>query len=513
MLPEPNGLPHAPKYEPRRGETTGQTGGDSPLASFEHGLRDTIGSRRYQSWFAGKARFALVGDELTVYAASPYLASWLQRQYQPQIREAAQRTFGAGIRVQWGVDASLSAPGVVAGPDAVPAPAPRTSAQAAGEPAAVTPIRAELGRPEGIRPGGTAAARPSAGPATPPRRVYDLGAFVVGPCNEMAMLAARQVAEAPGQRLNPLYFYGGVGLGKTHLLEAVGHEIRRRWPGLRVVSMTAESFVNCYTQAIETRTLASFRQKFRSMDVLLIDDIDFLDGRGGLQDEFLHTLKKLEEFGKQLIVTGDRHPRLLTKTSEELVTRFQAGLVTRLEAPDLETRRTIVRRLAESLEFPVADEALEFVAARFRGNVRELEGAMNCLHTWHLMTGRRVLQSTAKEVLARLERDCLKVVRMADVESAICEFFGVAADDLRSDNRARTLVQPRMLAMYLSRRLTRSAYSEIGSYFGGRKHTTAIAAEKKIDEQVRSSESIRIGHETWKLGDLVETLSRQIQSA
>ena len=508
MPPEPNGLPHAPNQEPRRGETTRQTGGESSLAPFEQSLRDTLGSRRYQSWFAGKARFALAGDELTVYAASPYLASWLQRQYQPQIREAAQRTFGAGIRVQWGVDATLSAPGVVAGPDAAPA-----QPQVAAGLSTSNPNDAELGRSERTRPGGTAAARPSSAPSTPPRRVYDLDAFVVGPCNEMAMLAARQVAEAPGQRLNPLYFYGGVGLGKTHLLEAVGHEIRRRWPGLRVVSMTAESFVNCYTQAIETRTLASFRQKFRSMDVLLIDDIDFLDGRGGLQDEFLHTLKKLEEFGKQLVVTGDRHPRLLTKTSEELVTRFQAGLVTRLEAPDLETRRTIVRRLAGSLEFPIADEALEYVAARFRGNVRELEGAMNCLHTWHLMTGRRVLQSTAKEVLARLERDCLKVVRMADVESAICEFFGVAADDLRSDNRARTLVQPRMLAMYLSRRLTRSAYSEIGSYFGGRKHTTAIAAEKKIDEQVRGSESIRIGHETWKLGDLVETLSRQIQSA
>jgi len=511
MLPEPNGLPHAPHNEPRRVETARETEAAS-LAQFELRLRDAIGPRRHQSWFVGKARFALSGDELTVYAASPYLASWLQRQFQPQVREAAERALGAGIRVQWAVDAALSAPGVVAGPES---PTAHASPVDAAESSA---HRATPGRSEGIHLRGTAAARPSGAagggaPASPPRRVYDLDAFVVGPCNEMATLAARQVAEAPGQRLNPLYLYGGVGLGKTHLLEAIGHEIRRHAPALRVVSMTAESFVNCYTQAIETRTLASFRQKFRSMDVLLLDDIDFFDGRGGLQDEFLHTLKKLEEFGKQLVVTGDRHPRLLTKTSEELVTRFQAGLVARLEAPDLETRRTIVRRLAESLEFPVADEALEFVAARFRGNVRELEGAMNCLHTWHLMTGRRVLQSTAREVLARLERDCLKVVRMADVESAVCEFFGVAADDLRSDNRARTLVQPRMLAMYLSRRLTRSAYSEIGSYFGGRKHTTAIAAEKKIGEQVLASESIRIGHETWKLGDLVETLSRQIQSA
>ncbi len=499
MLPEPNGSDNA-----------------LSLQRFEKTLQESVGTRRYQSWFSSKTRFTLTGDDLTVLAASPYLVNWLQRRFQTQIREVAQRAIGAGVRLQWEVDATLAPPDSLTGlvSDAGSDSAANGSAPPAGVPASAQPsVRASLPGVPSLN--GQAKGNGGAAPRDNVllRRIYDLDAFVAGAGNAMALMASRQVVEAPGMRFSPLYLYGGVGTGKTHLLEGIGRELRRRVPSLRVISMTAESFVNCYTQAIETRTLASFRQKFRSVDALLIDDVDFLDGRGGLQDEFLHTLKKLEEGGKQVVLTGDRHPQLLTKTTDELVTRFQAGMVSRLEAPDLETRRDITRRLAVSLGFPVADEAIEFVAEKFRGNVRELEGAMNCLHTWHLVTRRRVLATNAREVLARLERDCTRFVRIADVEQAVCSFFGVGVDQLKSNSKSRSLVQPRMLAMYLSRRLTSSAYSEIGSYFGGRKHTTAIAAEKKITEQVRGSETIRVGLSTWKLSELVETLSQQIRAS
>lgn len=481
MQPELNGSLHA------------------PIPLFEKRLQETVGERRYQHWFRGKTRLTLVGDDLTIYAASPYLATWLQTHFRSAVRSAAEQAIGTGVRVEWGVDASLATRAVVTGKTAAPetvAMSPASSIASAPAPASVPASPAE-GRPAG---------------AGPMRRVYDLESFVVGAGNAMAVTAARQVIEAAGPRNHSLYLYGNVGTGKTHLLEAIGHALRQQSPHLRIVSLTAEAFVNHYTQAIETRSLPSFRSKFRSVDVLLIDDVDFLDGRSGLQEEFLHTVKKLEEQGKLLILTGDRHPRLLTKTSDELVTRFQAGNVARLEAPDLETRRLIARRHAATMGYPVADEAIEYVAARFLRNIREVEGAMNCLQTWHRMTQRRVTQTAAREVLARLERDCLRVVRLADVEQAVCELFRIAADDLRSDNKARSLVQPRMLAMYLGRRLTGSAYSAIGSYFGGRRHTTAIAAEKKVDTQIAGSESIRIGHELWSMQDLVENLTRRIQA-
>jgi chromosomal replication initiator protein len=470
MLPEANGSRYASSL------------------SFENRLIETLGARRYQNWFAGKTRFDLSDDQLTIFASSPYLASWLQRQFAATVQELVSTTIGGDIRVEWSIDATLSAATLVA--------ASKAGEAAASVMRAVQPTRHTK----------------DAAPAGPARRVYELDAFVQGACNEMAVLAARQVIENPGLRLNPLYLFGPVGTGKTHLLEAIGAELRRNGTSRRVLSMTAEAFANAYTQAIETRTLVSFRQKLRAVDVLLIDDVDFLDGRNGLQDEFLHTVQKLEEGGKQLILTADRHPRLLTKTSEELVTRFQAGLATRLEAPDQETRLTIARRLATTMNIPIADDAVELVANRFRNNVRELEGAFNCLRTWHAMTQRRITQNCAREVLSRLERDCRRIVRMADVETVVCEFFGVAPDELRSDNKSRSLVQPRMLAMYLSRRLTRRAYSEIGGYFGGRKHTTAIAAEKRIDEQVEGRETVRIGAETWTMHDLVENLTRQIQA-
>lgn len=477
MQPELNGSLHA------------------PIPLFEKRLQETVGERRYQHWFRGKTRLTLVGDDLTIYAASPYLATWLQTHFRSAVRSAAEQSIGTGVRVEWAVDASLATRAVVTGKTA----SPETVAMSAVPPTASASAPAS---PPEVRPAGGA----------PNRRVYDLESFVVGAGNAMAMTAARQVIESAGPRNHSLYLYGNVGTGKTHLLEAIGHALRQQAPHLRIVSLTAEAFVNHYTQAIETRSLPSFRSKFRSVDVLLIDDVDFLDGRSGLQEEFLHTVKKLEEQGKLLILTGDRHPRLLTKTSDELVTRFQAGNVARLEAPDLETRRLIARRHAATMGYPVADEAIEYVAARFLRNIREVEGAMNCLQTWHRMTQRRVTQTAAREVLARLERDCLRVVRLADVEQAVCELFRIAADDLRSDNKARSLVQPRMLAMYLGRHLTRSAYSEIGSYFGGRRHTTAIAAEKKVGTQIAGSESIRIGHELWSMQDLVENLTRRIQA-
>jgi chromosomal replication initiator protein len=346
-------------------------------------------------------------------------------------------------------------------------------------------------------------------PPSSKRRFADLTDFVTGPGNQLAFTAALQICEQPGG-YNPLVLHGGVGIGKTHLLEGVYRRMRIRYPSFRVMFLSAESFANYFTQALRDRTLASFRQRFRGVDVLMIDDVDFLDGKRVIQEEFLHTIKQLESHGRQVALTADRHPRLLTRLSEELVTRFMSGIVCRIESPDVDTRRAIVARKAARLTARVTDEAIEFVVQRFPQSVRELEGALNFLETYGLMTGKTITHSIARNVLADLERDCVRIVRVAEVEQAVCRLFSIGPNDLRSPRRTRTVSQPRMLAMYLARKMTQAAYTEIGEHFGGRNHSTVMSAEKRVRSLLEANATVKAGNQDWKLGDLLASLEQQL---
>jgi chromosomal replication initiator protein len=341
------------------------------------------------------------------------------------------------------------------------------------------------------------------------RRFADLNDFVTGPGNHLAFSAALQICEQPGS-YNPLVLHGGVGIGKTHLLEGVYRRMRALRPSARVLFLSAESFANYFTQALRDRTLASFRQRFRGVDVLMIDDVDFLDGKRVIQEEFLHTVKQLESHGRQVALTADRHPRLLTRLSEELVTRFMSGIVCRLESPDLNTRRTIVARKAARMTALITDEAIEFVVQRFALSVRELEGALNFLENYGQTTGKTINLTVARNVLADIDRDCVRIVRVAEVEQAVCRLFSVGVDDLRSARRTRTVSQPRMLAMYLARKMTQAAYTEIGEHFGGRNHSTVMSAEKRVRELLEADATVRAGTQEWKLGDLLASLEQQL---
>jgi len=346
-------------------------------------------------------------------------------------------------------------------------------------------------------------------PPSSKRRFADLTDFVTGPGNQLAFTAALQICEQPGG-YNPLVLHGSVGIGKTHLLEGVYRRMRIRYPSFRVMFLSAESFANYFTQALRDRTLASFRQRFRGVDVLMIDDVDFLDGKRVIQEEFLHTIKQLESHGRQVALTADRHPRLLTRLSEELVTRFMSGIVCRIESPDVDTRRAIVARKAARLTARVTDEAIEFVVQRFPQSVRELEGALNFLETYGLMTGKTITHSIARNVLADLERDCVRIVRVAEVEQAVCRLFSIGPNDLRSPRRTRTVSQPRMLAMYLARKMTQAAYTEIGEHFGGRNHSTVMSAEKRVRSLLEANATVKAGTQEWKLGDLLASLEQQL---
>lgn len=456
------------------------------VESIQQLLQESLGPRRYQSCFGASTRLEVDCQGLVVYVAVPYLAKWIQQKFGVQLNEAVVSVLGpaATIRFEIGHEIQLTPAmptGVVSASDHVAkSGVSRTTAQAAVSP------RRKFGR-----------------------RGKSLSEFVVGESNELAMTAVERVVSEPGE-VTPLYLHAGVGNGKSHLLEAIRMRLRKDAPHLQVVMLTAEQFANYFTQALGGKSLPSFRQRFRSVDVLLVDDVDFFDGKKGIQEEFLHTVKQFEEPGRQLIVTANRHPRLLTKTTDELTSRFASGLVCRLDKPGLETRLEIVRRHARRQGCQLPPATVAFVAEKFTNNGRELEGAVNILATWSQMTKKVVTASSARKLLSQLERDCMRFVRMADIELAICGLFGIAEEELKSKTRKQSIAQPRMLAMYLSRKLTQTPYSEIGAYYGGRNHSTVMSAEKKIDEQLSQDGLFQIASETWELKDLIETLKDRI---
>jgi len=451
-------------------------------------LEIQVGTRNFEHWFRDKTTLTIVDDELVVGVGSPFLLSWMQKHFGKTIAAAAHKVLGPSARVKFQVDAQIL-----------------LKLENESHLASKTAEKPARQNPE---------SEPVLAPTTSrtSRRFADLADFVQGRCNELPLTAARQVCESPGARFNPLFLHGGVGMGKTHLIEGVYRRIRRQFPSLQVMVLTSEAFANYFTGALREHTLPSFRQRFRNVDVLLVDDIDFLESKRVIQEEFLHTFKQLESHGRQIVLTSDRHPRLLDKLSEELTTRFLSGLVCRIEAPDLETRERIVEHKAARMDAEFSAEALRFVAQRFKNNVRELEGALNCLETYYHLSHKRVSLSAARQVLADLERDCIRIVRMTDVEQTVCSFFGLESKDLKSPRRHRSISQPRMLAMFLIRRHTQAAYSEIGQFFGGRNHSTVMSADKKVKTWLKDRIPIKVASQTWPLDELLETLEQQLHA-
>jgi chromosomal replication initiator protein len=492
----------------------------SSNAELQHRLRAAIGDQSHQLWFRDRTTLTIRDNELVVQVGNPFLSTWLQRQFRESLGAVAASVLGPAARVRFEVAAKESESAASSKPSS-----DRASRSSAGDAtASAAVLRSDVGSANAVSsfscqplPGNQTNSTLSnqkpgivATTAARTRRFSQLADFIVGTCNQLAVTAARQVCETPGERLNPLYLFGGVGLGKTHLLEGVYCELRSRFPNWNILYLTSEQFANYFTQALRSHSLPAFRQRFRGVDVLLVDDVDFLDGKPGIQEEFLHTVKTLEGMGRQLIVAADRHPRLLTKTSDELSTRFVSGLTCRLEAPDLETRTRIVHHKLARHSLELTADAIALVAQWFRNNVRELEGALNCLEAHYLLKRQRLNAHQARQILADLQRDCVRVVRLADVERAVCDLFRLVPDELRSSSRARHVSQPRMLAMFLARKLTPAAYSEIGEFFGGRNHSTVISAERQVKQWLADGSQFTIASRQWSAGELLQTLEQQL---
>jgi chromosomal replication initiator protein len=323
-----------------------------------------------------------------------------------------------------------------------------------------------------------------------PRNTFDT--FVVGSNNQFAHAAALAVAQSPSKTYNPLFIYGGVGLGKTHLMQAIGQQVADRKKVFKVMYLSSERFTNEFIDAIQHNTLVKFRKRYRQADVLLIDDIHFLAGKERSQEEFFHTFNTLFDGRKQIVLSSDRPASEITNLEQRLVSRFEWGLTAELQPPDIETRMAILRKKAQSFQVQLAPDVLEFLAQRVRTNVRRLEGALMRVASFASLSGREV----TKEVVEHLLRDILqeeakKIITIDQIQRKVAEHFDVRLADMTSKRRPANIAFPRQVAMYLARRHTKSSLNEIGDAFGGRDHGTVLHACKTVQERMGREDQVR----------------------
>jgi chromosomal replication initiator protein len=323
-----------------------------------------------------------------------------------------------------------------------------------------------------------------------PRYTFDN--FVVGPSNRHAHAYSLAVAESPAKAYNPLFIYGGVGLGKTHLLQAVCHHAKNK-PGsnLKICYLTSERFTNELIDAIQHRLTPAFRQKYRNADILVIDDIHFIAGKESTQEEFFHTFNTLYDAHKQIIISSDRPPKEISNLQDRLVSRFGWGLTTDIQPPDLETRVAILKKKIEREPVSVPDEVIFFIAQLIKTNIRELEGALIRTIAYSLLEEKPITLELTKEVLKDLLREPQKLITVDFIQRCVAEEFGISLSELKTKRRNKNIVLPRQVAMYLSRELTELSLPEIGSFFGGKDHTTVLHSYNKIKKDLNTNKVLQ----------------------
>jgi len=421
-------------------------------------------------WFADVSPVSLDGGVLALHVPSDLVRERLQHSHLGLIHDAATDAVGTDVKIRLDVDEALrgSTGGVISIPDLNEAPVGAIGQQ---------PAEA------------TAAQRAAGAPGLPfPNYTFD--AFVPGPSNRFAHAAAMAVAEAPPSKAyNPLFIYGGVGLGKTHLLIAVGHHMYRLKPRLRVKYVTSEQFVTEFIKAVRERQGDGFRQKYREVDVLLVDDIQFLAKREETQTEFFHTFNHLHTAGRQIVIASDRPPHELSGMEERLTSRFRWGLCVDVQPPDLETRIAILQLKAERETIAVPSDVVEFVASKFDQSVRELEGALVRVVAWSELTAQAIDVTLAERALQDLIPQTEHDIPPPLILEETANYFTLSTDDLMSKSRSRPLTQARHIAMYLVRECTGLSLVKIGEIFGGRDHTTVLHGINKVEGEMRARDT------------------------
>jgi chromosomal replication initiator protein len=422
-------------------------------------LRRSLPRQQFDTWFRGMRVVSLSPDRAELSVPNNFLREWIQKKYRGVLR--------AALREVCGGDPALE---IRIGEDGDPAPS-------AAEPEAAV---AEATRTESYPP-----AHGESDIVLNPQ--YTFENFIPGPSNNFAHAAALAVAESPGKSYNPLFLHGSVGLGKTHLLQAICHRLMSRRPGMRILYLSCETFTNHFVAAVANGELDSFRYRYRHVDVLLIDDIHFLANRERTQEEFFHTFNTLYNANKQIILSSDSTPAEIPTLEERLVSRFKWGVVARIDPPVYETRLAILRRKVDAHGIPFPDEVLHFLAENVVSNIRELEGAVNKLAGLSRICHRAVEMEMARETVRDLVAPGATRVSIDGIIRTVAEHYGVRVSDLQSKRRTKSIAFPRQVCMFLARRLTSHSLEEIGGYFGGRDHTTVMYAFDKIRREVQSN--------------------------
>jgi len=463
---------------------------------LRHAVSQRVGDAKFGLWFGEGVGLDVRGDALEVSVPNGFFREWIRGHFSSSLIEAAESVVGRPLRLAFKVDAEPEpvAPLTIEAKPPIGRPKKGGRAEPAPTSAPTRPAPQERERPR-VNPGRAA------------RRLDD---FIAGPGSRLALAAAREMAHGMGSGFNPLVVHGGVGLGKTHMLEGIASAMKAANPGLRLVQVTAEVFTNGFLDAMRMNTLTAFRARYRGVEALIVDDVHFLAAKRATQIEFQHTFDALSRDGVPIVLASDAHPRQVAKLTDELATRFLGGMVVKIDAPDPATRRAILKHKALARGVDVPDPVIAYVAEHLRSSVRELEGALHSLLAHALLTGKRLDMNLAKSALRDTIRHTAQSVALKDVERAVCGLFGIDPEALKSDGRSHAVAHPRMLAMYLSRKHTGAAYSEIGRFFGGRNHSTVISAEKKVAGWMRDEarNGLLAGFET--VADVLSALEREI---
>lgn len=438
-------------------------------------VRSELNTPTFKTWFEHTTLLGVVDGVFVIGVPNEFARDWLESRYSGLLSAALSQVTGSEASVVFEISDSLA---TAAGSRA---PAPPAAASSS-----------ENRRDE-----------PADGEFNPK---YTFESFVVGSSNEFAYHAALAVAETPGGAYNPLYIYGGVGLGKTHLLQAIGHYVSASFPHKRVKYVSSEQFTNDFINSIgdrDKRRIDGFRRQYRTNDVLLVDDIQFIAGKEQTQEEFFHTFNALQQAGKQIVLSSDKPPKDIGNIEDRLRSRFEMGLITDIQPPELETRIAILRRKVEAERLLVPDEVLSFIAERISSNIRELEGALIRVVAFSSLTRAPIDLALASSVLKDIfpERTS-RPISIATIQQEVCKFYGISRNDLIGSKRSQNYVYPRQIAMYLARELTDFSLPRIGQEFGGRDHTTVIHATAKIR---------KLMNEQREVYNQVQTLTNQIK--
>ena len=424
-------------------------------------LKGVLSGDIYDRWIAVIQCLEISGNNMRLAVANDFYKDWLDENYFPMIRKAVMVVSGKEMDISLTVDSSCFEN---TNPEPEPEPHSPISLPSLG-----------LGKK----------------PAHNLNKNYTFDAFVVGPSNQFAHAAAMAAANSPSRTYNPLFLYGGVGLGKTHLMQAIGNHVASKKPRAKICYIACETFTNEYIEALQNNSVSAFRKKYRKIDMLMIDDIQFLDGKARLQEEFFHTFNTLFESHKQIVLTSDRTPSEMAGLAPRLISRFEWGLVTELGKPDVETRTAILRKKAELLNLRVDLELIDYLAERISSNIRSLEGALIRVATYISLTNQHVDVAKVEELLHDLlDKESQAAINVDIIQRTVAEHFDLRHSDILGKKRTRDIAWPRQIAMHLSRSMTSHSFPVIGEAFS-RNHATILYANEQVSEKAKDDRSLQ----------------------